>query len=301
MAAAVSPAITLLTADSLAIDPASISECGVMITDPPYSAFVHANATSKNAGEGAHKRDLGFESLSVAARRKTAAFAAAVKRWSIVYSDIESVSWLSISAHAAGAQYVRTMPWVRWSMPNLTGTMPPQGFEALVVLHRADRKPRSRVLRRRGKRWNGPGNLTHFSEARISGANGEDKYSAEKPLDQALRLVSWFSEPDEIVFDPFAGVGTVGQACRLLGRGYVGVEILEGVAAQARTRLSGALSPRDEERVARFLAADDEPASKAKEGPSLWRASMRANDKAHCARIAAEIRAAAIADAARAA
>jgi DNA modification methylase len=65
---------------------------------------------------------------------------------------------------------------------------------------------------------------------------GEDKHKAEKPLDQALDLVSWFSDPDDWVFDPFAGRGTFGLACKILGRNYLGVELnpVEAQLAQAR-------------------------------------------------------------------
>jgi site-specific DNA-methyltransferase (adenine-specific) len=52
---------------------------------------------------------------------------------------------------------------------------------------------------------------------------GEDKHKAEKPLDQALDLVEWFSDEGETVFDPFAGSGTIGLACRILGRSYLGI------------------------------------------------------------------------------
>lgn len=38
-------------------------------------------------------------------------------------------------------------------------------------------------------------------------------------------LVRWWSEPEEIVLDPFMGSGTTGVACMNLGRKFIGVEI----------------------------------------------------------------------------
>lgn len=271
--------IHMICADALLVD-ASTIDGGVMITDPPYSEHVHSAAISQANGGGIRLRDFGFRSLNRAARRKIAEFASHVGRWSVVYSDWESIGWLQIAAHAQSAQWVRVMPWERWSMPNLTGTVPPQGSEAICLLHRADRGPNSRKLKPRAKHWNGPGNLTGFHELSLRGAA---KYSAEKPLDQALRLVSWFSDPGELVFDPFAGVGTIGQACRLLDRDYVGLEVLPNVAERGRARLTSALDKRDAERCQRWLDTCDEPESEPT-APSAERAARRADDKARCAR-----------------
>lgn len=40
-------------------------------------------------------------------------------------------------------------------------------------------------------------------------------------------LVSWCSDPGEVVLDPFMGSGTTGVACAKLGRPFIGVEIHE--------------------------------------------------------------------------
>lgn len=40
-----------------------------------------------------------------------------------------------------------------------------------------------------------------------------------------LQLVRWFSEPGDLVLDPFVGGGTTGVACLQLGRRFIGVDI----------------------------------------------------------------------------
>ncbi len=245
----------------------------VMITDPPFSKHVHDSATSQSKGGGTRKRDLGFDYLKPRDRHALANWSQAVKRWSVVYSDVESVNWMRISCEAVGAEYVRTVPWVRWSMPQLSGDRPPQGFEALLVCHRQHVGPKG-GRRPLGKHWNGPGNLTALEHSCL---RGDDKNKAEKPLDQALDLVSWFTDPGETVFDPYAGRATIGLACRLLGRGYMGFEIRAREYNQAKRRLAAPLSPRDVERVERYLTAGYEPQSEP-EGPAVRRAKVRAAD-----------------------
>lgn len=226
------------------------SEFDVMIADPPYSAHVHKNATSQSPGRGTRFRDLGFDCLSGDLREWVASYATEVKRWSVIYSDVEGLgTWIA----EASRNYIRTVPWVRWSMPQLSGDRPPQGFECLALFWGTQKGRKS---------WNGPGNLTALTHTCL---RGEGKHKAEKPLDQALDLVSWFSNPGERVLDPCAGSGTVGLACKLLGREYTGYEIDAEWASKAIDRIaSDTLSERDEERYERwkesqkFQAADKE-------------------------------------------
>lgn len=251
--------------DSLSVDPEWVKHFDVMLTDPPFREHVHSKATSQSKGRGTRKRDLGFEHLSRRARKSIANWSACVKRWSVVHSDVEHSNWLSLAVQARGVEYVRTVPWVRWSMPQLSGDRPPQGFEHICCYH-----PKG------AKRWNGPGNLTHFAQLAL---RGEEKHKCEKPLDLALDLVSYFSDIGESVFDPFAGHGTIGVACMLLGRHYVGFEQDPEWAQKAQRRIAGLLLDRDVERIVRWLETDTEPTAK-HDGPnSIRRAESRARDK----------------------
>ena len=74
---------------------------------------------------------------------------------------------------------------------------------------------------------------------------GQDKHPTEKPLDLMLDLVSWFSDPGELVLDPCAGSGTTALACRLLGRSCLALERDEAWARRAASRAEGTLSDRD--------------------------------------------------------
>jgi DNA modification methylase len=49
----------------------------------------------------------------------------------------------------------------------------------------------------------------------------------EKPLSLMERLILIFSNPGDIVFDPFMGSGKTGKACQHTNRSFVGVEEVE--------------------------------------------------------------------------
>ncbi len=185
----------------------------VMIADPPYAPRVHAKAVSQSRYKGTNPRDLGFSHLTRELCTWTCDRAAKVFRWSLIYSDIESVGMWKQNLEDAGAHYIRAVPWVRWSMPQLTGDRPPSGCEMLIVAY-GHGKGR--------KRWNGPGNLTHLSHKCMRGAR---KHKTQKPLEQVLDLLSWFSEPGDVVISPFSGRGTDTIACRMLGRASAATEL----------------------------------------------------------------------------
>jgi site-specific DNA-methyltransferase (adenine-specific) len=64
-------------------------------------------------------------------------------------------------------------------------------------------------------------------------------------LNHALWLVRWWSEPNEVVVDPFCGSGTTLVAAALLGRRAIGIEIDPRYHALARQRVEEALRQAD--------------------------------------------------------
>lgn len=258
--------IEIITGSCVGFDSTGVDS---MITDPPYSAHVHKNATSQSAGGGTRFRDLGFDHLTPELRDAIAEFAARAKKWSVVYSDVEGLHDWRMTAVAKGATYIRPIPWVRWSMPQLSGDRPPTGCEFITAFW-GSQKGR--------KHWNGPGSLTHLAHTCL---RGEDKHKCEKPLDQLLDLVSWFTDPDDLVFDPCVGAGTTALACRLLGRSFVGFEIDASWAEKARARVEApTLSDRDRERYERWVRSKAEQDAAAEEREKINQKARAKNDAA---------------------
>jgi hypothetical protein len=252
-------------ADALDLDADFFGMFDVLICDPPYSPHVHDNCASVGVvggGLGAHDRELGFEALSPKLMAQIALAAGSVKRWSAIFSDVESTH---IWREAVGqrAEYIRPIPWIRWSQPQLSGDRPCTILEIISCFHRHAIGVRGGV-KPVAKHWSGPGNIMPDATRELFGAltdralRGQEKHPTEKRLSQLLSLVSWFSDPGESVLDLCAGSGSTGLACRLLGRDFVGVELSEAWAAKADRRCKNMLLPRDrndaEEWCSRVLA-----------------------------------------------
>lgn len=257
--------LEIIHGSALDYGPEAFASCDVMICDAPYSAHVHDSAmTSATVATGGPRgRDLGFEPLSPELRAKIAEAAAHVRGYSAIFADLEGLHGWREALAEAQAEYIRAVPWIRWSQPQITGDRPPSGCELIILAHSQTLGPRGGA-RPRAKRWQGPGSLTHFERRAM---RGQHKHPTEKPLDLLLDLVCYLSAPGQTVLDLTAGAGTTLQACRLLGRDGIGVELDEEWAQSAGARLTLPLSGRDETRAADWAVEQHEAASAALRAP----------------------------------
>lgn len=250
--------IEIYEGDHMMLSPADVAACNVMITDPAYSEHVHNNCASMGtAGAGPSKRELGFEPLTDAQRTHTCQLATGMDRWVVVFSDREGSHYWMRYMRSQGLEYIRDVPWVRWSQPQLTGDRPPSGCEDVNIFHAQHRGSRGGV-KPMAKHWNGPGSLTHFYRRCMRGA---DKNKAQKPLDLMLDLVCYFSDPGELVLDHWSGRGTTAQACRLLDRSCLGLELRPDEVRKALKRISSPLDKHDTERATEWCVTVHEEAS----------------------------------------
>lgn len=79
--------------------------------------------------------------------------------------------------------------------------------------------------------------------------SGEDRASPERtshpaqfPLDLVNRVVLGFSNPEELVLDPFMGSGTVGLSCLQQGRRFIGIELRPAYCDMAAKRIEAFLA-----------------------------------------------------------
>lgn len=63
-----------------------------------------------------------------------------------------------------------------------------------------------------------------FVHNKNTGGGQNHPHPTTKPLPLMLELVELFTDPGDLVFDPFCGSGTTGVACLRLGRRFLGIE-----------------------------------------------------------------------------
>jgi site-specific DNA-methyltransferase (adenine-specific) len=214
-------AVTLFHADCLdVLRHLPAGSVDAVVTDPPYSEVIHAGArtgrpdrslvTFASITDGQFL-DIARESVRLASR------------WVLMTCD-----W----RHAAAAErempaaYIRCGVWVKPdAAPQFTGDRPAAGWEAVLILHRPGRK-----------RWNGGGHHAVWT----CPVERNNVHPTQKPLKLVREWLRLFTDPGDVVLDPFMGSGTTGVACLQTGRRFVGVELDKGHYETARRRLAHA-------------------------------------------------------------
>ena len=64
------------------------------------------------------------------------------------------------------------------------------------------------------------------------------KHSCEKPIPLLIDLISELSNENDLVFDPFMGSGSTGEACMRTNRKFLGVELDENYYNTSKIRLN---------------------------------------------------------------
>jgi DNA modification methylase len=103
------------------------------------------------------------------------------------------------------------------------------GYRANGTRRAQDRERTADVTNRGSIWWYGPG-----------GRHLHSNLGHPAPFAEAFALdaVTVWSNPGDLVCDPYSGAGTVARACKVLGRGFVGAEVVPRYHAIAQRRLA---------------------------------------------------------------
>lgn len=197
-----------------------------VITDPPYDERTHQRGwQGLRADGGPELAHVDFAPLaSVDAYAKQ--IARLTRRWALVFCSTWAIDdWASACA-ANGMKRWRVMPWVKPdAAPQFNGIGPAQGWEPMVVLHGDERM-----------RWNASGKRGVYTAL----VNQDERvHVTQKPVALMAELIADFTDPGDIILDPFAGSGTTGVAAIRLGRRFIGWEKDPKYHAIASRRLAG--------------------------------------------------------------
>lgn len=222
--------VTLYHGDCLEILP-GLGEVDHIISDPPYGDHDthagHLSSITLRNGEPA-RQALGFAGISEGACVDMACtWTMAARRWVVFTCE-----WKYLAAMDRAGLLARFGIWRKPDgAPQFTGDRPGTGWEAVAVCHRPGKK-----------RWNGGGKHGFWTHPKGENKSG---HPTGKPIGLFLDFVLDFTDPGDLVLDPFAGSGTTGVACVKTGRRFIGIEIDKGYFETAKRRISEAMDDVD--------------------------------------------------------
>lgn len=188
-----------------------------VICDPPYDKTTHKGA---RYGFTAKTSEIAFPPVSP--QWVVPTILAMSTRWTLAFCSLEM---LGKYKRFAGDQWVRSGFWRRTNgVPQFTGDRPAQPGEGIAIMHAPGKK-----------RWNGHGRHAFWAFPIVS--NGP--HPTTKPLDLMSALIADFTDPGDVVVDPFMGSGTTLVAAQQMGRQAIGIELDERYCEVAVRRLKG--------------------------------------------------------------
>lgn len=200
-----------------------------VIGDPPFDQDTSDNARTRKGAVSYGESAQFIEFAGITPAEVVPAMLRVAARWVVAFCALEQLGEYKV---AAGRSWIRASGWWRDNpAPQFTGDRPGQRFEGIAIMHPPGRKRWNRG----GECWSPRGPTTNGSN------NGSDRASVghptPKPVWLMLDAVDAFTDPDEIILDPFCGSGTTGVACLRLGRRFIGIEKDAKYAAIARERI----------------------------------------------------------------
>lgn len=207
---------------------ARVGSVNAIITDPPYGAETHRKERHWRDAEG-NIADIGvpFDRLTTGDIEALCSFAHDwAAGWALIFCQSEQLYDWKILCDGGRMRYVTPMVWIKPdAKPNFSGAGPGVGFESIASFWCGDGP----------QKWNGGGKVGTFTHVR--GRREGTRHPTEKPLALMKELVRLFTNPGDIVFDPFMGAGTTGVAALELGRRFIGIEKNPEYFAEADRRV----------------------------------------------------------------
>lgn len=193
------------------------------IFDPPYEAHMHAAKREKKAF-GSQRRiridghanppPVNFPSIGGMREVITPHLVHITQGWFLAFCTPEGVAPWRDAIEEAEGRYKRACIWNKPdSAPQFNGQGPAMGAEMFVAAWCGDGH----------SRWNGGGRRNVFTH----NTNQSDRHGVhptEKPVSLMVEIIDLFTNPYEIVLDPFMGSGTTGVACLKRHRRFIGIE-----------------------------------------------------------------------------
>jgi site-specific DNA-methyltransferase (adenine-specific) len=192
---------------------ADVQECGSVITDPPFSPRTHRNMRS-----GSTVAEGGGSSIEYGYIEKAQIFEMVATLWPklsgffVGFGDHITAAWMVEAMEDAGGGYVfPPVPWVKTNgAPRFSGDGPACAVEFIAI-----GRKRGKVRRRfRPGYYRGP-----IAGPRERGPVGT------KPLWLARAIVRDYSEPGDLILDPYCGSGSIILGAEIERRRGIGSEI----------------------------------------------------------------------------
>ena len=191
-----------------------------IICDPPYEQLMHdlhASTRLRRIDGGADRNELTFAGID----EIRPAFVQEAKRicagWLLAFCNVEGVWHWRVALVDGGLKFKTTCIWVKPdATPKLNGQGPALAYECITTTWAGVGH----------SRWNAGGKRGVYTFP----TNNDERthqHPTEKPRRLMSAIIADFTNPGQLICDPFMGSGTTGVAAVMAGRRFIGIELNE--------------------------------------------------------------------------
>ena len=130
------------------------------------------------------------------------------------------------TATECGFHFIKSLIWNKGN--KIMGRFYMSQFEYILFF----RKGKGKKIKKCGT-----ADILSVPNKKTKGEDGKNIHDTEKPIDLMKILIENSSQENELVLDPFMGVGSTGIACKELNRDFIGVELDEKYYNIANSRI----------------------------------------------------------------
>ena len=134
----------------------------------------------------------------------------------LIFTSDRYISYIITLAKNIGLKYRSTLYWHKTNPTNsIQKNRDVSSVEIIAYLTKGEKRTYN---------WLGQNKAHNFIETSICMGNERTTHPTQKPLEVLNWLLEKYTNPGDLILDPFAGSGSTGIACRTMGRNFILIE-----------------------------------------------------------------------------
>ena len=202
----------------------------LIVTDPPYPTTSRGNAGNSGGmlQKDINKKGKVFTYNNINCKEYAPEFYRLLKDGSHCYVMTNHINLIDMlnTFTDVGFHFIKSLIWNKGN--KIMGQYYMSQYEYILFFRKG-----------KGKKINncGTSDILSISNKKTKDKDGKNIHDTEKPVELMEVLVNNSSQENELVLDPFMGVGSTGLACIKNNRNFIGIEIDENYFNIAKSRL----------------------------------------------------------------
>ena len=204
----------------------------LIVTDPPYPTTSRGNAGNSGGmlQKDINKKGKVFTYNNINCKEYAPEFYRLLKDGSHCYVMTNHINLIDMlnTFTDVGFHFIKSLIWNKGN--KIMGQYYMSQYEYILFFRKG-----------KGKKINncGTSDILSISNKKTKDKGGKNIHDTEKPIELMEVLVNNSSQENELVLDPFMGVGSTGIACIKNNRNFIGIEIDENYFTIAKERMGG--------------------------------------------------------------